>query len=31
VQVPTTISDEERALWEKLARLSRFNPRDADA
>jgi curved DNA-binding protein len=31
LQVPTEISDEERALWEKLARLSRFNPRQTDA
>jgi curved DNA-binding protein len=28
VQVPSQITDEERALWEKLAKLSRYNPRD---
>jgi curved DNA-binding protein len=27
VQVPQQISEEERALWEKLSRISRFNPR----
>jgi len=27
VQVPPTIPDDERALWEKLARTSSFNPR----
>ena len=31
IQVPAEISDEERAVWEKLARLSRFNPRQTDA
>jgi curved DNA-binding protein len=30
IQVPVTVSDEERALWEQLARLSRFNPRQTD-
>lgn len=28
VQLPEQISDEERALWEKLSRASRFNPRE---
>ena len=27
VQLPEKLSDEERALWEKLSRTSRFNPR----
>ena len=27
VQLPRQTSDEERALWEKLSRVSRFNPR----
>ena len=27
VQVPREINDEERELWEKLSRVSRFNPR----
>jgi curved DNA-binding protein len=27
VQVPQQVSEEERALWEKLSRASRFNPR----
>jgi len=27
VQVPATVSDEERAGWEKLASVSKFNPR----
>ena len=27
IQIPPSLSDEERALWEKLARVSRFNPR----
>ena len=27
VQLPHQLSDEERALWEKLSRVSRFNPR----
>ena len=31
IQVPVTITEEERALWEKLARLSRFNPRQTEA
>jgi curved DNA-binding protein len=31
VQVPTSVSEEEHALWEKLARVSRFNPRDSGA
>jgi curved DNA-binding protein len=30
VQVPTTVSSEERALWEKLAQVSRFNPRQGE-
>ena len=29
LQVPTTVSTEERALWEKLAQLSPFHPRDS--
>ncbi len=28
IQVPESVGSEERALWEKLARASRFNPRD---
>jgi curved DNA-binding protein len=28
VEVPTQISDEERKLWEQLARDSKFNPRE---
>ena len=28
VQVPERIGERERALWEQLARESRFNPRD---
>lgn len=28
IQIPETITDEERELWEKLARTSRFNPRE---
>jgi curved DNA-binding protein len=28
VDVPVQITDPERALWEKLARESRFNPRE---
>jgi curved DNA-binding protein len=31
VQVPPTISDEERALWQNLARVSRFKPRETEA
>lgn len=27
IEVPTKLSDEERALWEKLRAVSRFNPR----
>jgi len=27
VQLPPQLSDEERELWEKLGRVSRFNPR----
>jgi curved DNA-binding protein len=27
IQVPTELTSEERALWEQLARVSRFNPR----
>jgi curved DNA-binding protein len=27
VRVPQQLTDEERALWEKLSRVSRFNPR----
>jgi curved DNA-binding protein len=27
VEVPTRITDSERAMWEKLAQESRFNPR----
>ena len=30
IQVPMTVSDEERALWEQLARVSRFNPRQTE-
>lgn len=30
VQVPTDVTAEERALWEKLARTSRFDPRRDD-
>ncbi|MGH7968855.1 MAG: DnaJ C-terminal domain-containing protein [Limisphaerales bacterium] len=29
VRLPRQISEEERALWEKLSRISRFNPRAA--
>jgi curved DNA-binding protein len=29
VQLPQQLSDEERALWEKLSRISRFNPRSS--
>jgi DnaJ-class molecular chaperone len=28
VQLPSTSSAEERALWEQLRRVSRFNPRN---
>ena len=31
IQIPVTVSDEERALWEQLARVSRFNPRQVEA
>jgi curved DNA-binding protein len=27
IRTPTTVSPEERALWEKLARTSTFKPR----
>jgi curved DNA-binding protein len=30
LQIPETISEEERGLWEKLARTSRFNPRETE-
>ena len=30
VEVPTQVTDEDRALWEKLARTSRFNPRQPE-
>ena len=30
VQVPPTISDEERVLWQNLARVSRFKPRETE-
>jgi curved DNA-binding protein len=29
VQLPQQLSDEERALWEKLSRISRFQPRQS--
>ena len=29
IQVPTTLSAEERALWEKLGQTSSFNPRES--
>jgi|SRR5579883_1350713 len=29
IQVPKQITDEERAEWEKLSKISRFNPRQA--
>ena len=29
IQVPTTLSAEERTLWEKLAQTSSFNPRES--
>jgi curved DNA-binding protein len=29
VQLPQHVSDEERALWQKLSTISRFNPRAA--
>jgi curved DNA-binding protein len=28
IQLPHKLNDEERALWEKLGRVSRFNPRE---
>jgi len=28
VQVPGRVTEREKALWEELARESRFNPRD---
>jgi curved DNA-binding protein len=31
VIVPPTLSAEERALWENLARVSKFNPRETEA
>lgn len=31
LQIPETVTEEERELWEKLARVSRFNPRETDA
>ena len=31
VAVPATVSAEERALWESLARVSRFNPREVES
>ncbi len=31
IQVPTTLSGEERAAWENLARVSRFNPRESES
>jgi curved DNA-binding protein len=30
IQVPVTVSEEEHALWEQLARVSRFNPRQGE-
>jgi curved DNA-binding protein len=30
VLVPPTVSSEERALWENLARVSKFNPREVE-
>jgi DnaJ-class molecular chaperone len=27
IEVPETVSDEEKALWEKLRNLSTFDPR----
>ena len=30
VLVPPTVSNEERALWENLARVSKFNPREVE-
>lgn len=30
IQVPTTLSEREKELWEKLAEISRFNPREAE-
>ena len=30
VQVPPKITDEERVIWENLARVSRYNPRDSN-
>jgi len=29
VQLPQQLSNEERELWEKLSRVSRFNPRSS--
>ena len=31
LQIPEAVTEEERELWEKLARVSRFNPRQTDA
>jgi hypothetical protein len=28
IEVPTVVSEKERALWEQLARESHFKPRD---
>jgi hypothetical protein len=28
IEVPKTISDAERKLWEQLGKESKFNPRD---
>jgi curved DNA-binding protein len=28
IKTPTTVSTEEKALWEKLAQVSKFNPRE---
>ena len=30
VDVPTAVTDEERALWEKLAAVSMYGPRGAE-
>ena len=31
VQVPPVVTDEERALWEQLAKVSKFDPRSIDS
>jgi hypothetical protein len=31
LRLPTDLTDTERAHWEKLRDVSRFNPRDASA